>query len=85
MIKRPVTHGNKQVGHLLLILNPGLAVLGSAPLDVTQGAVADHTGKEERVEPGEWAFKPGDQAPVEGKVEIARVVDLASLAICAVY
>lgn len=77
-----VTYRNEQVGHLSLILGPSLTVLGATPLDVTQGTVRNHCGEEDRVEPGEGAREAGDQTPVEGKVEVASVVDLASLAVC---
>lgn len=58
------TYGNEQIGHLALVFQPGFAVLGATTLDVTQGAVGDHAGEEERVEPGEGARETGDQAPV---------------------
>lgn len=76
------TYRNKQVGHLSFILSPRLAVLVAATLDVTKSTVADHAREEERVEPRERAAKARDKTPVQGKVEIASVMDLASLAIC---
>lgn len=76
------THRNEQVGNLLLILSPGLAVLDTAPLDITQSTMGDHASKENGVEPGEGAGEASDQTPVQGKVQIASVVDLASLAVC---
>lgn len=75
------THGNEEVGHLSLILEPGLAVLGPAPLDITQRTVGDHASKEERVEPREGARKAGDQSPIKGEVQIAGIVDLAGFAV----
>lgn len=77
-----MTYGNEQVRHLSLILGPSFTVLVPAALDIAQGAVADHSGKEDRVEPREGALEASDQAPVEGEVQIACVVDLAGLAIC---
>jgi len=76
------THGNEQVGDLALVLEPGLTVLGATPLDITQSTVGDHAGEEERVEPREGARETSDQAPVQSEVEVASVVNLASLAIC---
>lgn len=76
------TYRNKQVGHLSFILGPRLAVLVAAALDVTKSTVANHAREEERVEPRERAAKARDKTPVQGKVEIASVMDLASLAIC---
>lgn len=73
---------NEQVGNLSLVLSPSLTVLVPAALDVTQSTVADHARKEQRVEPRERAVKAGNKTPVQGKVQIAGVVDLASLAIC---
>lgn len=43
--------------------------------------MADHARKEQRVEPRERAVKAGNKTPVQGKVQIAGVVDFASLAI----
>lgn len=42
----------------------------------------DHARKEDGVEPREWAIESGDKTPVKSKVEVASVVDLASLAVC---
>ena len=42
----------------------------------------DHDGEENRVEPWEWRPKACDEPPVNSKVNVARVMDLARLAIC---
>lgn len=76
-----ITYRNEQIRHSSLVLGPGLAVLDAAPLDVTERPVGDHGGEKEWVEPREGAGEAGDQAPVESEVEIASIVDLASLAI----
>lgn len=75
------THWNEEVGHLSLILEPGLAVLGSAPLDITQSTVGDHASEEQRVEPWEGAGEAGDQAPIKGEVEITSIVNLSGFAV----
>ncbi len=41
----------------------------------------NHAREEDRVEPRERALEARDQAPRDSEEEIARVVDLASLAI----
>lgn len=76
------THRDEQVGNLLLILSPGLAVLDTAPLDITQSTMGNHAGEEDGVEPREGAGEASDQTPIQGEVQIAGVVDLAGLAIC---
>lgn len=76
-----IAYGDEQIRNLSLVLHPGFAVLVPAALDVTQGTVGDHAREEDGVEPGEWAAEAGNQAPVQGKVKIAGVVDLTSLAI----
>lgn len=43
--------------------------------------MADHTCEEERVEPRERAVEASNESPVQGKVQVAGVVDLARLAI----
>lgn len=40
--------------------------------------MANHEGKEGRIEPWEWAVESGDQTPCKSEEEIAAVVDLAS-------
>lgn len=79
--ERTRTHGNEQVRNLSLILSPSLTVLVPAALDITQRTVTDHARKEQRVEPRERAVKASDKTPVQSKVQIAGIVDLASLAI----
>ena len=75
------TYRNEQIRNLLLILLPGLAILGSAALDITHSAVGYHAGKEDWIEPWEWAVEAGDSTPHEGEVEIAGVVDLAGVSV----
>ena len=79
---RRKTHRNEQIRHPSLILEPGLPVLGPAALDIPQSTVADHASEENRVEPRERAAEASDQTPVQRKVQVASVVDLASLAVC---
>lgn len=43
--------------------------------------MANHACEEDRVEPWEGALETGDKTPVQGKVEITSVVDLAGQAI----
>lgn len=76
------TYGDEQIGNLSLVLRPGFTVLIPAALDVTQGTVGDHAREEDGVEPREWAAEAGNQAPVQGKIKIACVVDLTSFAVC---
>lgn len=73
---------NEQIWHQSLVLKPRLAVLVAASLNVTHRAVGNHSGEKDRVEPREGATETGNETPVQGKVKIAGVVDLASLAIC---
>lgn len=42
----------------------------------------DHDGEEYRIEPWKWRCKACDEPPVNSKVDIARVMDFARLAIC---
>lgn len=62
------THRNEQVWNLSFVLEPGLPVLGAATLDITQGPVADHARKEDRVEPREGTAEAGDKTPVQRKI-----------------
>jgi hypothetical protein len=43
--------------------------------------VGDHCGEKQRVEPREWTVEASDEAPVQRKVEVACVVDLAGFAV----
>lgn len=76
------TYRNEEVWNASLILGPSLAVLVAAALDVPKSTMRDHARKEDGIEPRERAVETGDKAPVKGKVEVACVVDLASLAVC---
>jgi hypothetical protein len=49
------TYWNEQVGNLLLIALPGLAVLATASVDIPIGTVDDHGHEENKIEPREWA------------------------------
>lgn len=75
------TYGDEEVWNSLLVLCPCLTILGSAALNVTHGTVGNHTGEEDRIEPGERTLEAGDKTPHECEVEIAGVVDLAGVAI----
>jgi hypothetical protein len=44
----------------------------------------NHACEKDRVEPREWRVQASNGAPGYGKEEIARVMDLASFAICGV-
>lgn len=50
-----LTYGDEQVRYPLLVLPPGITVLGTATVDVTRRTVGNHTAEEERVEPRERA------------------------------
>jgi hypothetical protein len=76
-------YGNEEVRNALLVLGPCLAILVPAALDITQGTVGDHAREEEWVEPREGAVEASDETPVQGEVEVAGVMDLASFAVCA--
>jgi hypothetical protein len=54
------THRHKQPRYAPLIFLPSLAIFGAATLDIADGAVGDHAGEEERVEPGERGVEAGD-------------------------
>lgn len=43
--------------------------------------MSDHSSEEDRVEPREWAGKSGNQSPVDGKIEITRVVNFAGISV----
>ncbi len=45
--------------------------------------MADHGGKEDRIEPGKWTVEARDQSPSHCEEEIAGVVYLSSIAIYA--
>lgn len=42
-----MTYRNKEVGYLPLVLRPGLAIVLATSLDIADGAVNDHTSKED--------------------------------------
>lgn len=75
------TYRNEQIRHLSLVLGPRLAVLVPAALDIAERTVGNHAPEKERIEPRERAVEASDEAPVQRKVEVACVVDLASLSI----
>jgi hypothetical protein len=50
------THGDEQVWHLPFILFPGFAILDPAPLDVSDSAMDNHGGEEDRIKP--WEGRP---------------------------
>lgn len=76
------TYRDKQVGHLSFVLSPSLAVVVTTALDISCGTVSNHASKEDGIEPRKRAVETRDKAPVQCKPKIARIVDLASLAIC---
>lgn len=78
------TYGNEEVGHASLILEPGVAVLEAAAVDITRGAVGNHAQEEDRVEPGEGAVEAGNETPRDGEPSIGGVVNLAGEAVPAV-
>lgn len=50
-----LAYRNEEVRDLLLVLEPGLTILGSTPSNVTSGTVSDHSAEEDGIEPGERA------------------------------
>ena len=78
------THRNEKVRHTLLVLNPGSTVLLTAAGNVSPGAVGDHAAEEDGVEPGEGALEASDEAPADGEVGVAAIMDLAGEAVPAV-
>lgn len=72
---------DEQIRHQLLILRPTLPILLLTPLNISICTVHNHTRKEERVKPWEWATEPRDQTPSQGKIQIARIVNLAGVSI----
>lgn len=48
------TYWDEEVGNLLLVALPGLAVLATAPVDIPISAVDNHGHEEDRIEPREW-------------------------------
>jgi hypothetical protein len=50
-----ITYRNKKVRKTPFVLQPRIAILGTAPLNVSRSAVGNHADEEERVEPGERA------------------------------
>lgn len=51
----PLTYRNEEIGNLSLVFEPMFAVFVAATVDVSRGAVSNHTAKEDGVEPREWA------------------------------
>ena len=49
------TYRYEQVGDFFLIALPGLAILSSASVDISVGAVDDHDHEENEIKPREWA------------------------------
>lgn len=49
-----VTYRDKQIRHFLLVALPGLAILSSASVDVSVGAVNDHDHEKDKVKPRKW-------------------------------
>ena len=65
---------DEQVRHSARVLDPRVAVFDLAALNVSMGAVADHGGEEEGVEPWKGALEARDQRPRQGKVHVASVM-----------
>lgn len=63
------THRDEQIGDLLLVALPSLAILSPAPVDIPVGAVDDHHHEENEVEPGERA--PVDRLSVTAQFSTA--------------
>jgi hypothetical protein len=54
------TYGNEEVRNLSFVLEPSVAVLGPAAVDIASCTVGDHTAEEDGVEPREGALESGD-------------------------
>lgn len=78
------TYRDQKIRHLSLILRPRISILESAASNVSPRTVRDHDAEEGRIEPGEWAVKPGDQRPRKRKEHIAGIVQLARHAVPAI-
>jgi hypothetical protein len=77
-------YGNEEVGDTTLVLLPAFAILGAASLNVANSTVGNHTGKEDRVKPGERALETSDETPRYGKPQVRGVVDLPGQTIPAI-
>ena len=53
-----VTYWDKQIGHLLFVLGPGVSILPTAPCNVPSSTVDDHDHEEDKVKPRERAPEP---------------------------
>lgn len=49
------TYRDEEVRYASLVFQPGLTILGAAPVDVTRGAVGNHAAEEYRIEPRKGA------------------------------
>ena len=78
------TYGDEEIRHPFLVLGPAVAVLHATALDVSYGAMGDHGGEENGIEPWEGTGEAADYAPAEGEVKIAGVVDLTGVAVPAI-
>jgi hypothetical protein len=76
-----ITYRNKQPGYLSSVLLPSRSVPLMASSDISPCTMGDHRAEEDRIEPRKWAVESSDQAPRQRKVDIAGVVDFASISI----
>ena len=76
------SYRDEEVRDLILVLLPCFPIFRPTSLDIAPGSVDNHTGKENGVKPWKWAIKASDEAPSQCKVEITRIVDFPSIAVC---
>lgn len=78
------TYRDEQIRNQLFILSPALSIFCPASLNIPPCSVQNHNSEEDRIEPREWTIKSSYQTPRKGEIDIARIVDLASVSIPAI-
>lgn len=75
------TYRNEPIRHSPLVLQPRFPILLTTLRLIPHRAMDNHASEEKRVEPRVRALETRDQAPANGKVGVARVMDLAGFAV----